>query len=43
VDDDELDVRRFARLGRDGRTAGEAGNWRLASRQLHDALALWRG
>jgi DNA-binding SARP family transcriptional activator/tetratricopeptide (TPR) repeat protein len=43
VSEDELDLLRFARLGRDGGSAIRAREWQLASRNLADALALWRG
>lgn len=39
----QTDVEEFGRLAQEGRTAVEAGDHRLASRQLGRALSLWRG
>jgi DNA-binding SARP family transcriptional activator/tetratricopeptide (TPR) repeat protein len=40
---DELDLSVFTAAHRAGRAAAEAGDWARASRQLREALALWRG
>jgi DNA-binding SARP family transcriptional activator len=41
--DDEVDVRLFRRLCRDGRTALHQGSWARADQLFGEALALWRG
>lgn len=43
VSDDELDVRRFAKLCERGTSAARAASWDQASGYLSEALALWRG
>jgi DNA-binding SARP family transcriptional activator len=43
VDDDEIDMHRFLRLAKQGRTALSAGQTEQAARLLGEALALWRG
>ncbi|MEU7582017.1 BTAD domain-containing putative transcriptional regulator [Streptomyces sp. NPDC041068] len=40
---DDVDLHRFERLAREGRTALDRGDQALAARTLRDALALWRG
>ncbi|MFD6432870.1 BTAD domain-containing putative transcriptional regulator [Streptomyces venezuelae] len=40
---DDVDLHRFERLAREGRTALDRGDPALAARTLRDALALWRG
>jgi DNA-binding SARP family transcriptional activator len=41
--EDEVDVLRFRRLGRDGNVAAQAGAWERAQALLGEALGLWRG
>ena len=42
IGEDDVDLRRFTRLARDGRDDLRAGRVREAARRLRDALALWR-
>jgi DNA-binding SARP family transcriptional activator len=41
--DDEIDIRRFARLCREGAAATRSGRWQRADATLGEALSLWRG
>jgi DNA-binding SARP family transcriptional activator len=43
LEPEQLDLARFERLTRDGRSALAAGNYYRAAQQLRQALALWRG
>jgi DNA-binding SARP family transcriptional activator/predicted ATPase len=43
LDEHSLDVRRFERLGEEGRAALAQGRFAEAAQRLHEALALWRG